>query len=110
MRAAEAVKKKFPEAILKRPYFESLPNPNNLELADFNDIISVCNQPLDEVRRQLLVEFDMTTVKDNPKIDISQTATQKSGAEPRSHVGSKTAKEALKKLGLLDITKLKINL
>jgi hypothetical protein len=44
----------------RRPNFANLPNPNNEELADFNDIISKCGQSLCEVRRQLSTEFKMT--------------------------------------------------
>jgi phage/plasmid primase-like uncharacterized protein len=41
----------------RRPNFANLPNPNNEELADFNDIVSKCGSTLQEVKRQLYIEY-----------------------------------------------------
>jgi hypothetical protein len=70
MKAAQMVANAFPDATFRKPSFESLPNPENEELTDFNDIISKCGQPLDEVLRQLQIEHKLPMSTDAPKTDI----------------------------------------
>lgn len=74
LKAAKKIAAKYPEATFRKPSFESLPNPKKYpdeELKDFNDIISKCDCKLEEVERQLGIEFDISSVviDDNSKME-----------------------------------------
>lgn len=104
LKAAQMVAnaKEIPDASFRKPSFNGFHYSESEKPTDFNDIISKCNQSLEEVRRQLLIEFDMTTLKDIQKIETSQVAAPKPTIVPKTHGGCETAKEAIKKLGILD--------
>lgn len=79
LKAAKAVKQKWPEATFRKPSFEEFPNPNNEKRTDFNDIISKCKQPLDVVRRQLDIEFDISSVKEDSKKEPANNTETENG-------------------------------
>lgn len=58
-KAARIVKSKFPETQLRKPSFESFKCECKEKPADFNDIISKCGQSLEEVKRQLSIEYHL---------------------------------------------------
>ncbi len=64
IKAAQMIAKAFPDATFRKPDFSQFINPNNENLADFNDLISVCNFPLEEVKRQLSIEFQIPEYED----------------------------------------------
>lgn len=63
---AETIAEKYPGATFRLPNFEGLPNPKNKKLTDFNDLISKCGQGLDEVRKQLTIEYKMHKKAEEP--------------------------------------------
>lgn len=100
MKAAQMVAKTFPDAIFRKPDFSQFLNHNNENLSDFNDLISVCNFPLEEVERQLSIEFQIPKHEDS-KEEFKQTEIN---SESKNKVINtcETAGEALKRMGFLD--------
>lgn len=74
MKAALMVAQTFPDATFRNPSFESFPNPRKEKLTDFNDIISKCNQSLDEVQRQLQIEYTLLDQVEN-KGEVTKNST-----------------------------------
>jgi len=73
LKAAKEIRKKIPDATFRKPSFEGMSNPENKELKDFNDIISKCDQPLSEVKKQLKIEYKVpeTIIENETKEDVS---------------------------------------
>lgn len=81
LKAAKEIHKKIPDATFRRPSFEGIPNPENKELKDFNDIISICGQPLSEVKKQLNIEYKMpeTTLQNEAQKETTDGFHEKLG-------------------------------
>lgn len=103
LEAARIISAKFQTAKFKKPSFESFLNPNNEKITDFNDIISKCGQSIDEVRRQLLIDFDLSTAKIYSKEpSANQTIIQKATNGSKNHGKCEIAGDVLKKIGFLE--------
>lgn len=103
LETAKMISVKFPDSTFRKPSFETFPNPNNEKRTDFNDIISKCGQSLDEVRRQLEIEFDISNVKeDSKKETLKQNEAPSIKTDSKTHGQCETAAEALKKLGFIE--------
>jgi len=106
LKAAKIISEKFPEATYRNPNFDTLPiadNTQKKDLKDFNDILSKCSLSLDEVRRQLAIEFDISKVKvssKNESLKKNEAPTIKT--DSKTHGRCETAAEALKKLGFIE--------
>lgn len=109
LNAARAVAKEFPDVTFRKPSFDSYLNSGNEKPKDFNDIISKCNQSLDEVRRQLSIEFDLSSINENSKKEtLEQKETPAIKTDSKTHGRCETAEDALKKMGLIDQIKNRI--
>lgn len=76
LEAAKQVKAKFKDAIFRKPSFEKFQNISEEVLTDFNDIISKCGQPLDEVLRQLENEYELSKLIDEKTIATEPQARE----------------------------------
>lgn len=79
LQAAQMVAKAFPDATFRKPSFDGFSYPGNEKPADFNDILSICSQSLDEVQRQLQIEY---------KLPMSTDATKENQPSPTHVEGS----------------------
>lgn len=98
LKAAKAISKQYPDAKFRKPYFEGISNPDQLvgrDLKDFNDLLSKCRIPLEDIAKQLENEFDLLSVKIDPK-EETKTSPKK------DHGRCEPAGEALKKIGFLE--------
>jgi replicative DNA helicase len=109
LKAAKMISEKFPEATYRKPNFDTLPIPSNTqknEFKDFNDILSKCSLSLDEVRKQLTVDFDISSVKISSKNEaLKKSEDQVIKNDSKTHGRCETAAEALKKLGFIERVK-----
>lgn len=72
LQAAQSVAKAFPDATFRKPSFEGFHCNVDEKPADINDIISKCSQSLDEVGRQLQIEYKPPAPTDNEKTVIEE--------------------------------------
>lgn len=93
MKAAQMVANAFPDATFRKPSFEAFANPNNEKRTDFNDIISKCGQPFDEVRRQLEINFKLPMPTDDSKTEGVDNSQQKTAIDSNFSIQAYTIED-----------------
>lgn len=93
LKSARMVAKSFPDATFRKPSFDTFANPGNEELADFNDIISKCGQPFDEVRRQLEINFILPDSTDDPKTESIDNPQKKTDIDSNFSIQAYTIED-----------------
>jgi replicative DNA helicase len=93
LKAAQMVSNAFPDTICRKPYFKTFSNSVNEKLTDFNDIISKCSQSLDEVKRQLEINFKLPMSTDDPKTESIENSQQKTAIDTNFSIQAYTLED-----------------
>lgn len=82
LKASKTIATKYPDATFRMPRFDGLPNLDGEDVADFNDLVSVCGQTLEQVKRQLEIDFDIPTIEEDYSKKESENIVEDSKKEP----------------------------
>lgn len=77
--AALKIASQFPDVTFRKPSFEAFVNSGYENLTDFNDLISKCEQTLEEVLRQLEIEYVLP--RETPKENVLENPVKEPKAE-----------------------------